>query len=72
MPIILGRTQTSILECICRIFGDDNVQLGKPFDMMDYPNRTHALSEGQGTQFHVYSTLTRYIEEHVPPGGMPR
>jgi dipeptidyl-peptidase-4 len=65
--------------------GDDNVhfqgtellinklvELGKPFDMMDYPNRTHALSEGEGTSFHVYSTLTRYIEEHVPPGGVPR
>jgi dipeptidyl-peptidase-4 len=63
--------------------GDDNVhfqgtellinklvELGKPFDMMDYPNRTHALSEGKGTSFHVYSTLTRYIEEHVPPGGV--
>ena len=65
--------------------GDDNVhfqgtellinklvELGRPFDMMDYPNRTHALSEGKGTQFHVYSTLARYIEEHVPPGGVAR
>jgi dipeptidyl-peptidase-4 len=63
--------------------GDDNVhyqgtellinklvELGEPFDMMDYPNRTHALSEGNGTSFHVFSTLARYIEEHVPPGGV--
>lgn len=61
--------------------GDDNVhfqgtellinrlvELGKPFDFMDYPNRTHALSEGRGTSYHVFSTLTRYLEEHVPPG----
>jgi len=65
--------------------GDDNVhfqgtellinkliELGKPFDMMDYPNRTHALSEGKGTSIHVYGTLARYIEEHVPPGGVAR
>jgi len=65
--------------------GDDNVhfqgtellinkliELGKPFDMMDYPNRTHALSEGKGSSFHVFSTLARYIEEHVPSGGVPQ
>jgi dipeptidyl-peptidase-4 len=65
--------------------GDDNVhfqgtellinklvELGKPFDFMDYPNRTHALSEGKGTSFHVFSLLTRYLEEHVPPGGVAR
>ena len=65
--------------------GDDNVhfqgtellinrlvELGKPFDMMDYPNRTHSLSEGKGTSYHVFGTLTRYIEQHVPPGGVAR
>jgi dipeptidyl-peptidase-4 len=65
--------------------GDDNVhykgtellinrliELGKPFDFMDYPNRTHAIREGAGTSFHVYSLLARYLEEHVPAGGVPR
>jgi dipeptidyl-peptidase-4 len=65
--------------------GDDNVhfqgsellinklvELGKPFEFMDYPNRTHALYEGPGTAMHVYSLLARYIEEHVPPGGVAR
>jgi len=63
--------------------GDDNVhyqgtellinklvELGKPFDFMDYPNRTHALSEGNGTLYHRFSLLMRYVEEHVPPGGV--
>ncbi|MFT4114512.1 S9 family peptidase [Silvibacterium sp.] len=62
--------------------GDDNVHfqgtellenkliaLGKPFDFMDYPNRTHAISEGPGTSFHVYSLIARYLETHVPAGG---
>ncbi len=65
--------------------GDDNVhfqgtellvnrliQLGKPFDFMDYPNRTHSISEGAGTSFHIYSLIARYLDEHVSPGGVPR
>ncbi len=64
--------------------GDDNVhfqgtellinklvELGKPFDMMDYPNRTHSISEGPGTSFHVHSLIARYLEENVPAGGVP-
>jgi dipeptidyl-peptidase-4 len=62
--------------------GDDNVhyqgteslinrliELGKPFDMMAYPNRTHGIYEGAGTTLHVYSLLTRYLLDHVPAGG---
>jgi len=63
--------------------GDDNVhfqgtellinklvELGKPFDFMDYPNRTHCICEGPDTSFHIYSLIARYLEEHVPPGGV--
>jgi dipeptidyl-peptidase-4 len=58
--------------------GDDNVhyqgteeminrlvELGKPFDFMEYPNRTHAISEGKGTSVHVFSLISRYLEEHL-------
>lgn len=45
------------------------IALGKPFTFMDYPNRTHALSEGPGTSLHLRNLLARYLEEHVPPGG---
>lgn len=61
--------------------GDDNVhfqgsellvnrliELGKPFDFMDYPNRTHGIYEGPGTSLHVYSLIARYLEQHVPAG----
>ena len=61
--------------------GDDNVhfqgtqklvnrliELGKPFDFMEYPNRTHSISEGTGTSLHVYSLIARYFEEHLPAG----
>jgi dipeptidyl-peptidase 4 len=58
--------------------GDDNVHyqgterlvnrlvsLGKPFDLMVYPNRSHAISEGEGTTLHVYSLIARYLVEHA-------
>jgi len=61
--------------------GDDNVHfagtevlvnrliaLGKAFDFMDYPGRTHAISEGQGTSAHLYMLIARYLEDHVPAG----
>ena len=44
------------------------VELGKPFDFMEYPGRTHSLSEGPDTHYHLYSLLTRYLEEHLAPG----
>jgi len=65
--------------------GDDNVhyqgterlvnrlvELGKKFDMMTYPNRSHCICEGQGTLLHVYGLLTRYLLEHLPPTQRPR
>jgi dipeptidyl-peptidase-4 len=59
--------------------GDDNVhyqgterlvnrlvELGKPFDFMVYPNRTHSISEGPGTTPHVYQLIARYFMHHLP------
>jgi dipeptidyl-peptidase-4 len=61
--------------------GDDNVHfqntealvnklisLNKPFTMMDYPNRSHGIFEGNNTRLHLYSLLTRYLNEHEPVG----
>jgi dipeptidyl-peptidase-4 len=61
--------------------GDDNVhyqgterlinrlvELGKPFDMMAYPNRTHAIAEGSGTSLHLHALIARYFVEHLGTG----
>jgi dipeptidyl-peptidase-4 len=58
--------------------GDDNVhfqgteelinrlvELNKPFDFMEYPNRTHAINEGPGTSVHLYNLISRYLQEHL-------
>jgi dipeptidyl-peptidase-4 len=62
--------------------GDDNVhsqgteklinrliELGKPFDSMIYPNRSHSISEGAGTTPHVYKLIARYFWQNLPAGG---
>jgi dipeptidyl-peptidase-4 len=62
--------------------GDDNVhyanaemlineliKYNKQFQVMPYPNRTHAISEGEGTGLHLSTLYTRYLREHCPPGG---
>ena len=61
--------------------GDDNVhyqgtellvnrliELGKRFDFMTYPDRSHGISEGPGTTPHLYHLLTRYLTTHLPAG----
>ena len=45
------------------------IELGKPFDMMAYPNRSHSISEGKGTSLHIYALMARYLLEHLPAGG---
>ncbi|MEO8821964.1 MAG: DPP IV N-terminal domain-containing protein [Ginsengibacter sp.] len=61
--------------------GDDNVQYdnaeallneliknNKQFQFMPYPNRTHAISEGEGTRKHLSTLYTDYLRKHCAPG----
>lgn len=41
------------------------VKFDKQFSLMIYPNRSHSISEGEGTTKHLYGLMTRYFEEHV-------
>jgi dipeptidyl-peptidase-4 len=65
--------------------GDDNVHfqgserfvnrmiaLNKAFTFMDYPNRTHSISEGEGTSLHLHALLARYLMENLPAGPAAR
>jgi dipeptidyl-peptidase-4 len=62
--------------------GDDNVHYqnaelllnelikhNKQFQFMAYPNRTHNLSEGEGTLEHLSTLFTSFLKAHCPPGG---
>lgn len=60
--------------------GDDNVHYqgterlinelvkhNRQFDFMSYPNRSHSLDEGEGTELHMYTLMTNYFVEHLRP-----
>jgi dipeptidyl-peptidase-4 len=62
--------------------GDDNVhyqnaemlvneliKYNKQFQFMPYPNRTHSISEGEGTSEHLSTLFTNYLRMYCPPGG---
>lgn len=61
--------------------GDDNVhysnaealvnelvKYNKQFQFMPYPNRTHSISEGEGTAKHLSTLYSDYIRKYCPPG----
>lgn len=62
--------------------GDDNVHYQnaemlinelvknkKTFQLMSYPNRSHSISEGEGTSAHLALTYTKFLRDNCPPGG---
>jgi dipeptidyl-peptidase-4 len=61
--------------------GDDNVHYqnaemlvnelirhNKVFQFMPYPNRSHSISEGEGTSRHLRTLFTDYLKKHCAPG----
>jgi dipeptidyl-peptidase-4 len=61
--------------------GDDNVQYdnaeallneliqyNKQFQFMAYPNRTHSISEGDGTRKHLSTLYTNFLQKNCSPG----
>lgn len=61
--------------------GDDNVHYAnaemlinelvrheKRFQFMAYPNRTHSISEGEGTTKHLANLYTTFLKMHCPAG----
>jgi dipeptidyl-peptidase 4 len=61
--------------------GDDNVHFdnaemllnelikyNKTFQFMEYPNRTHSISEGTGTREHLNNLFKNYLNTHCPGG----
>jgi dipeptidyl-peptidase-4 len=46
------------------------IQHNKHFTMLSYPNRSHGIYEGQGTRLHLYTEMTRYLNESMPAGGL--
>src|SRR5512139_1043439 len=50
----------------CEVLINELITQNKQFSMLAYPNRTHAIKEGENTKRHLYESLTRYLTEHLP------
>ncbi|KGE12338.1 S9 family peptidase [Sphingobacterium deserti] len=50
------------------VYINELIKYNIPFQMMSYPNRSHAISEGKGTSKHLSLIYTRFLREHCPPG----
>ncbi|WP_091219918.1 S9 family peptidase [Mucilaginibacter gossypiicola] len=48
---------------------DELVKYNRQFQLMSYPNRTHSISEGEGTTQHLRTLFTQYLKAKCPPGG---
>ena len=61
--------------------GDDNVhysnaealvneliKYNRQFQFMPYPNRTHSISEGEGTRLHLSTLYTNFLKKNCLPG----
>ncbi|MCL1677647.1 S9 family peptidase [Elizabethkingia miricola] len=51
------------------VYINELVKYNKQFQLMSYPNRTHSISEGEGTSLHLATMFTKYLKEHCSPGG---
>lgn len=45
---------------------DQLITKNQQFDMLSYPNRTHAIREGKNTTMHLRTAITHYFLEHLP------
>jgi dipeptidyl-peptidase-4 len=50
---------------------DELVRHHKQFRMFAYPNRSHAISEGDNTTRHLRELMTSFLLEKLPPDREP-
>lgn len=50
----------------CELLVNELIKQHKQFSVVPYPNRTHAIREGDNTRRHLFETLTRYLHEKLP------
>lgn len=50
---------------------DQLIKHHKPFAMFAYPNRSHAIREGENTTRHLFQLITNHFRRTLPPGALP-
>ncbi len=52
-----------------KVLLNELIRYNKQFQFMAYPNRTHNINEGEGTEMHLKTLYTEYLRAHCTPGG---
>jgi dipeptidyl-peptidase 4 len=66
--LIHGTGDDNVHYSNAEIMIDELIKNNKQFQLMSYPNRTHSLSEGEGTRQHLSTLYTNYLKKYCPPG----
>lgn len=53
----------------CEVLVNELIKQNKIFSMMEYPMRSHSISERDNTTRHLYETMFRYWISNLPSGG---
>jgi dipeptidyl-peptidase-4 len=69
LMIVHGTADDNVHYQNFEVLVNELVRYGKHFTMLSYPGRSHGIFEGPGTRRHLFSQMTRYLHEHMPPGG---
>ena len=69
--IVHGTADDNVHYQNFEVLVNELIRHNKHFTMLAYPNRSHGIFEGEGTRRHLYTEMTRYLNENMPPGGVP-
>ena len=50
---------------------EELIAKGKRFNVLPYPNRTHAIGEGRNTNQHLMESITRFLKENLQSAHAP-
>lgn len=63
--VIHGTADDNVHYQSMELLVNELIKHNKQFDMMSYPNRSHGIWEGDNTRRHLYTLMTRYLDEHL-------
>ncbi len=67
--IIHGTADDNVHYRNAEMLLNELIKHNKKFQFIPYPNRSHSLSEGQGSFMHLRSVYTDFLKANCPPGG---
>jgi dipeptidyl-peptidase-4 len=70
--IVHGTADDNVHYANTEALVNDLIAANKQFAMMAYPNRSHSIQEGTNTRRHLFTLLTRYLRQNLPPGPKAR